>query len=293
VQRARPASIALAVLLLAPLLLTACGSSETAKRRQAVNKYLERVDRAELTLLGRKGQIDTVLQHFSLTTATPAEVHGLLDARSLVSATVERVRTIEAPPDVRRLRAALVQQLELQLEVTDELLGSTRYIPQFAAAVLPLRAAAASLSRDLASVKPSGKARLGAKGVPPRAAGGVFRKYAAAFAAYRLAIQAVAERLHRLTAPALLRPGLLTERRALDRNISLCKTIEHALLTHDITAANAGIHALFSAASGGNSTQSLRAQADAARAYNDRLRQIAKLTAKVASERERLVKEIG
>jgi hypothetical protein len=54
---------AASVVLAAALLLAGCGGDG---RREAVDDYIEQVDRAQASLLGKKGQIDLVLARFDL-----------------------------------------------------------------------------------------------------------------------------------------------------------------------------------------------------------------------------------
>src|SRR5579862_4082353 len=129
------------------------GSSETAKRRAAVNAYFQRVSQAEVTLQSEIGEIDKALQSFSLTKTTPAELRSLVLARTRIRAGLGRVAAIHAPQDAKRVHADLIELLSLQETVADELVRSAQFIPLFAQTEPPLGAAAKGLGRDLAAVK--------------------------------------------------------------------------------------------------------------------------------------------
>jgi mono/diheme cytochrome c family protein len=140
------------VALVAALLLAGCGgSSQDTKRRDAVNAYIDRVDRAEAGLVGASGQIDQAFANFRLTGNSAAELRQLTFARDRVGTALARVRAITPPAEARRLHANLVQLLTLQHAAAAELLHVVTYQPRFLRAIAPLTAAGKSLSSDISS----------------------------------------------------------------------------------------------------------------------------------------------
>jgi cytochrome c6 len=367
--------------LLGLLVLAACGSSQRASRKNAVNDYITRVDAAEAQLLGQVGQINLALGRFSVRSNTPAEIAALAQAHTAIAAALRRVRVIPPPPDARALRADLLALLSRQESVAGELVSAARFGPRFLRAVRPLGNAAARLGRDLAAVtasasatKPAESAPTGAqlwtaagcgachtlaaagsngssgpdldqlrpssslvstqvrsggpgmpsyahslsgaelaslaayvagatRGAPPAAPSGrdnaaaayaaVDASYAAAFDRYRQAIVPLAATVSQLRAPPLLQPGLTAERRALERSILLCAKIKRAFSRGHLTEANTAIKSLFATVAGVGSARVRREEVSETRAYNARLAKIRKLTVDVATERNRLLAEIG
>jgi hypothetical protein len=96
-----------------------------------------------------------------------------------------------------------------------------------------------------------------------------------------------------MSAPPELRPGFLAQRTALERSVALCATISTALQTRKVPAANAAIRSLFESAAAANGGAEQKAIRRAVAAYEARLGKIAKLTAQVARERQKLVTKLG
>lgn len=285
----------LACLLL--LLVAGCGASAADKRKHAVNDYLDRVNRAETQVVSQSATIDAALRAFTPGGTTPAELGGLVRARATLRDALGNVRALQPPLEAVRLHRDIVRLLALEASVTNELVWSARFIPQLAAAVQPVGAAAAALARDLGTVTTNSVAvgavspRLPAR--PSSAPTDVLLRYASAFARYRKALEPISRRLDRLSAPPALAPDLAAEQRAVRRSVLLGAAIERALLDHDIPAANAGIRALFDVAKELKSVRTQKAEAAAVRAYDRRLVRITKLAAAVATERQRLVQTVG
>ena len=140
------------VVLVAALLFAGCGGSgQDGKRRDAVNAYIDRVDRAEAGLVGSSGQIDQAFSNFRLTGNNAAEVQQLRFARDRVGTALARVRPITPPPEARRLHAEIVQLLTLQHGAAAELLHVVTYQPRFLQAIEPLTGAGKALARDISA----------------------------------------------------------------------------------------------------------------------------------------------
>lgn len=142
-----------AALCILPLALAACGASKRVAEKQAVNDYITRVDVAEAPLMNHVGEINIAFAEFKLGSNPRSEVTALLRARTLLDATLRRVRGITAPPQASRLRGEVVSLLTLEGSVAGELVEAARFGPRFDAAVNPLRAAAARLGKEIAAIK--------------------------------------------------------------------------------------------------------------------------------------------
>jgi mono/diheme cytochrome c family protein len=359
------------VITLVAVVLAGCGGgkSDATKRRDAVNAYFDRVDRAEAGLIASQGQIDQAFAKFRLRGNTATEVHELTFARDRVASASQRVRAIAPPIEARRLHADLVKLLALQHAAAAELLHVVTYQPQFERAVAPLAGVGKRLASDiksaakestaaplsasekagaavwanagcgtchtlaaagsagtkgpdldvlrLSTTEIAAKVRSGGGGMPAfgkrlapaeidalaafvssaeaRAAANTaaLDAYAAAFRRYHDSLDGIARALGRLSPPALLRPTLEAELRTLGRAATLSGSVSAALTRRDVPAANSAIRELFATAAAAGRASTQRAAAAAVRAYNDRLRRIADLAARITRERQRLVQRVG
>jgi hypothetical protein len=278
------------VLVLALLVLAGCGSSETKARRDAVNAYFADVAKAQFGLLSKQRQFDSTLQRFSLTGSTPSELARLRGVRREIDLASRNMHALHPPADARKLHSLLLQRLALQRSVVDELIAASLYVPKLATAGPPLHAAVVALRRDLAAIATTSTPT---PTVTPNGPTNALDRYATAFGAYGDALKPVSVRLGRLTAPPIMRPALSAEQTSLTRSIALCTAIRQALLRRDIPAANTAIHSLFTVSSALNGEETRKRQADAARAYDARVRQIDVLARKADLERTRLVQAVG
>jgi hypothetical protein len=252
------------VVLAAALLLAGCGGGDG--RREAVDDYIEQVDSAQASLLGKKGQLDLVLARFDLVDPKAGDVAALGRAEDDLRRTAAKVRAIEPPRDARRLHGDVVRLLELQANVTRELVLAARYVPRFRSALEPLGDATTRLGTDLK-------------------AAGQTRASIAAFAAYRTSLSAILRELEPLTPPEALRPSLVGQRRALARSVALCSEVEDALRRGDVSGVGEALRALASLSTGPQAVRTRNAEIAAAKAYNKRLTTIGKLARKVERER--------
>jgi mono/diheme cytochrome c family protein len=353
------------------VVLTGCGGSSDAKqRREAVNTYFDRVDRAQADLRSAAGEIDRAYRNFRPTGNSASELRALVFARGRVATALERVRAVKPPTEARRIHGELLQLLTLQHDAAVELLWIARYQPRLEHALVPLSAAGTTLAADIRTAAkretPPGRSsasdRLGAavfvragcgkchslsatgstgtsgpnldalrltaaqigaivrtggggmpayaKRIAPRnidalasfvageearqaANGATLDAYGAAFRRYHDTLQGVADELNRLRAPPVLRPTLLAERRTLGRAAALSDSVAASLKRRDLDAANAAIRELFNVAASADEATTRRSAADAVHAYNERLKQIAVVAARITRDRQRLVNEIG
>jgi hypothetical protein len=266
-KRARRGLVAVLVVVLA-----GCGGSGGHPRRDAVNAYFDRVDRAETPLLTRRIAVNAAFQRFSMSTNSPAEVKALKQARSQILGAERRVGAIKPPADARKIHADLLALLRLEASLTGDLILTTSYTPRFKQALLPLAPAGTALVKELRT----------AKG---------WNAQADVFARYRVALVPVVAQLDTLQAPPVLAPTLRGELAALRRRVELSATIESALRKKDAKGANAAIRSLF--AIGSDAVRTRNAEIVAARAYNARIARISVLTAAIARERQQLIKSIG
>ena len=132
--------------------LAGCGGGGHP-RRDAVNAYFDRVDKAELPMLNQRAAMNQAFRSFSMAGNPPAEVAALRRARVTILATERRVSAIPPPADARKVHADLLALLHSEASLTGELLLTSRYSPRLARAVRPLTPAGAALARDLRHAK--------------------------------------------------------------------------------------------------------------------------------------------
>jgi hypothetical protein len=270
--------------------LAACGSGDATKsRREAVNRYLTGVQNAQVTFMGRQGQIDAALQSFSLAKPTATERRSLRLAHTTIAGTLRKVRALEVPPDARRLHRLVVRRLVVQQQLVDELVLTSQDVTRLTAAAPPLAAAAARLRGDLAAIAST---PAPAK-VPKGGSAQTLARYGAAFGRYGDALRPLAARVAPAQAPSLLGPTLEAQHAALVRSVALCDTIRRALAKPDVVLANKSIHDLLTIAASLGGTELSKREAAAASVYDAKVAQVNKLAGAIGKERERLVREIG
>jgi hypothetical protein len=174
--------------------------------------------------------------------------------------------------------------------VVDELIATSLYVPKLATVGPPLHTAVVVLRQDLAAIATTSRST---PTVASHGTAGVLDRYATAFGDYGAALKPVSVQLGHLTAPPIMQPALAAEQQSLKRSIALSAAIRAALRKRDIPAANAAIHSLFTVSSALNGAETRNRQAEAARAYDARVRQIDVLARKADLERTRLVRTVG
>ena len=135
----------------AAVALAGCGggSNHADQRRDAVNAYFDRVDRAQSSLIASAGEIDRAFRNFKLVGNGASELQELTFARDRVGSALQRVRAIAAPPEAQQLRANLIRMLGLQRATAAELLRVAIYEPQLTRALAPLSLAGKALAGDI------------------------------------------------------------------------------------------------------------------------------------------------
>ena len=268
-MRARRSAIVLALVVA----LAGCGGDDGNSRADAVNTYVDRVNSASATLVDQNIAINTAFRRFSTSGNNAAEVHALVHAQNALERTRRRIAALTPPPEARRLHRNLVRMLTFEAAVARDMASAARYAPRFERALVPLAPAGKRLTRDLA----------GASG---------WEAQASAFRDYRAALVPVLARLDRLSAPPELRASLVAERALLRRSIGLTHDAEDALRAHDAKTATARIAELSGLASGELARSAHSRQVAAVKAYNRRLRAIAKLRLEIDEERLRLADSV-
>ena len=260
--------------VVAALVLAALGATAFAERgegdREEVARYIAAVNRVQGGLAGELARVNATYSSFRADPATSSEqTAGLRRSERTLGLLDQQLRALEVPEDAERLHDSLLLLVELQRSFAREVTQLGVYLPRLAAAEQSLAPAGVRVQRELkASEKPADQAR--------------------AFGRYAAALERVAARLDRLSAPPVLEPARLSEEARLRRLATLGEQLRAAILagrTKDIERLAARIGRETAAAG------ATRSERDAIVAYNERLTRIRNQGTAVT--REQLVLQRG
>lgn len=197
----------LVVLVLATLLV---GCGQRHSQRAAVASYLTKVNRIEKTLSAPLSQVNQTVSKFaqsqrsggSLTNLIYAsEEQQLLAAESRIRLAGRRLRAIQAPRLATTLQRLLLEINAGQAQLTHELAQLVTFIPRFTAALRPLRPATTRLQAVLGQQSAAGVAAVSA----------VYARKAAALRRFQRAVEAILTQLRQLHPPAVQRAAYNSE----------------------------------------------------------------------------------
>jgi hypothetical protein len=259
-------------LLLATFVLSGCGSSDTDKRRDAVNEYLDEVDRIQTRYEPSFRLANRAYRDFSRGEPTPRQLQRLRAAEVAILAARNALQSVEPPEDARNLHRDLLRLYDLNAALGLEVITLQQFLPGVRETL-----------GDLGRVNRSYRDDLAARGT--------VGDQAAALESYSAAVGKVATRLHRLGAPPALRPWQRSQVQRLRDVVKTGRNLALALRVGDRNAVQALIKRFqFLLARQPNVTQ---AQHDAVKAYDERLIGLTKLQGKIAAEHQRLQNLLG
>ena len=268
-MRAAGAVVAVAALVA----LAGCGGGNHA-RRDAVNAYFDRLEKAQAPVLLHSPAIATAFGTFSTVRSSPKETAALVRAHTLLARVGARVRAVHPPAEAARMQRDIERLYALQTGVAAELVQMIRFVPAYRKALTPLQPAHAMLSTELKV----------AKG---------WQAIAAAFKRYRLSLVAVLAKLDALAAPATLRPSFVAQRRSIRQSVVSCSAIEAALARKDRKGTALAINGLSGLGADSSLAKAQAAQIAATKAYNARLADVSTLQSAIGKERDKLVGALG
>ena len=201
----------LALVVGAAVVLLRGGEDETQARRDAVAAYIVEVNKTQQTLIVELTSVSRAYRDLELKeTPVPGQLEKVEAAERELRNLRARLATLSTPGEARKLRAELLELVDLQSELAHEVAGMVRYIPL----------QAVENRRFVAATK---KLRDGLEGAENGAAQRVV------FASYRAAVLASAGRLERASAPAVLEPSRQEEIARLERLAGLAQQLDRAL----------------------------------------------------------------
>lgn len=254
-------SVALVVILVVSFL------PQDETRREVVARYITEVNRVEVGLAQELTAISDTYREFG---GTPAQLAAQVPELERGEETVRRLRVrlaaVEPPPEAERLHALLLELVDLDAAFAGEVAEFARYLPELSEAQQPLAQAGARLREEV------GRAETAVE-------------QGRAFAAYAAATRAVAERIEELDVPRAFVAAQEAEVGQLGRIAALSERIARAL---DDERPDDAVTQFEGLAREAAATAVVRAEREAALAYNRRLREIERVAKAIDVERTRL-----
>ncbi|HEV8251464.1 MAG TPA: hypothetical protein VGQ15_15945 [Gaiellaceae bacterium] len=251
-----------AVLVVVAVALVAAGCRGDDDRRNAVESYIESVNRVQAKLRPAFRDAQDAIRTFASGRVTERTAERLRGGSATMRATRASLALIEPPPEARRLHADLLRLVDLQSGLALELSLAADYVTRLGPATRPAQEAAASLGRSLRSAK-TGKEQVTA-----------LHEFAAAVGGSLARVDALAP------PPAML-PWHENQRARLAKSRRDALALASGIEKQDAPAVEEALKAFTSRPS---ETVSRKAQTAAIRTFNDRLREQERLLAKIARE---------
>jgi hypothetical protein len=260
------------LLLLCVLVLSGCGDSAKDKRRDAVNDYLDEVERIQLHYAPSFELANKAYQDFSKGKVGKRQLERLRGAEVSILAARNSLSDVKPPEDAQKLHRDLIRLYDANAQLGLEVITLQQFLPGVRKTLSALAGVNAKYRNNLAATASSGE-------------------QATALDAYAAAISAVDKRLENLPAPTALRPWQTSQAQRLQQIAETGRTLAGALRVGDRAAVDALIKRFrFLLARQPNVSQ---AQHDAVKAYDDRLIGLTKLQGQIAAEHQRLQNQLG
>jgi len=264
-----PRSIVL--VLAAALLAAGCGGSS---RREDVASYVESVNAIALSLRQPLTELAQANREFSMATTELIRVRPrLVKSEDAIRKLDGRLKELDPPPDARRLHTLLLQLVASEAVLTHELWQTSVYLPKLQVAVKQLTPASPRLRNALAHAK-NGDVQ------------------ARAIDAYRVELEGVSMAIRALEPPPLLAAVHQAQLRTLARVEKAAGGLAAALRRKDAGAISRFSHQFQQASLSGDSISAQRARIAGVEGYNDHVKALRKLAARVQRERDRLQQKL-
>jgi hypothetical protein len=276
------------------------GEGESPQHRDAT-AYIKSADGVQQQMQHELTKATTAFRDFAGGKIKPAEAPRLAGAERTLRKLQRRVRALPAPPVAARLRRRLIRLADLQVSLAEEVAQLVVFSPRFTSLIREVGVAGTQLSKDLAAVSPPSVHTIKGTREQVAAAQETFMTEAAAAAAqqadavdtYDAKVGSVLKRLRRLTPPAVMRPSYLTQRKTLAATQNAGRALAQELRKTDRSKV-AKVGRRFSiAARGARTVAAQRAEIDAVKAYNRRVRSIGAAQALIQLEFSRLQRSLG
>jgi hypothetical protein len=263
---------ALGLVLLGVLVVSGCGSSAKDKRRDAVNEYLNSVDKIQTRFAPSFTLANDAYRNFARGKGGKKQIARLRGAEVAIIGARDALQQLKPPTDARKLHSQLVRLYSVDAALGLEALTLHQFLPQVRKDL-----------QDLARVNKSYRTSL--------AKTTTAREQATALDGYSEDISGVAEELRKLAPPPALRPWQVAQTTRLQQIADTGHRLATALRAGDRNAVAGLIKRFrFLLAHQPNVSQ---AQHDAVKAYDKRLVGISRLQGKIQAEHQRLQNLLG
>ena len=240
--------------------------------RDDVSAYIEQVNETQREFSIRYGSIDRTFREFQLSpTAAEKQLPKLREAAQTMTRLRVRIERLDAPKEAETLRARLLAFFRQEESVANELVEVARYMPKLRDVEAPLTAASRRLRAGLGS------------SASAEAQGEAVKRYA-------VELRAVARMLDGVDAPPLLEPSRRAYVSQLRAYAASSEALQRGIRNSDQAAVDKAVVQMQRAASAPPGT--FRAQREAIKAYNERVRKIRRLAVALERERQRLEREL-
>jgi hypothetical protein len=257
-----------AALLVLVLLATGCGGGSS--KHDAVAAYFTEVNAVERQLAGPLLEITKANRAFASRKSDPAKTRARLarSERKLVQLRA-RLAAVHPPPDARTMQRLLLELVDRQAGLARETMQLARFVPAFTAALRPVAPAGRRLKATLNSKQPA-------------------TAKAAALELYSSQLGAVLEQLRPLKPPPASAPAFAAQVRTLGAVRASVTALARGIRDKRTKAIGQLLHRFDLAATGNQSVAAQRAQIDAIRAYNQRVRGLDRLAQELGRARAKL-----
>jgi hypothetical protein len=262
----------------------------------AVAAYITRVDAAEQQMHAPLTQLLTVYRTYSTHKTGGNEQAQLAKSARTLRTLQQRLLAIPAPPAATKLRTLLVQFVGTERDVALEIAQLARFLPRFRALSAAAAVANNELSRSLAATKPprahavrgTAKQIAAARAAYAAAARAAQAHEADAIDAYNRVLALVLRNMATLRAPAVIATAYRAEIGSLQATRTAGEALSAELRKSSATRVPALSRKFDAAARLSGSIAAQRAEIEAVKAYDSRVRGLGRLQARIQAEVLRL-----
>jgi hypothetical protein len=263
---------AFGLVLLIVLVASGCGSSAKDKRRDAVNKYLNRVDEIQARFAPSFALANQAYRDFAKGKGGKTQLAKLRGAEVAIIGARDSLQQLDPPKDAEKLHGQLVRLYNLDAAVGLEAITLQQFLPQVQ-----------QVLRDLARVNRSYRTSL--------ATTTTARQQATALDSYADQVAKVVKEFRTLAPPPALDPWRAAQMTRLQQIVDTGHNLAKALRVGDRNAVKGLIIRFrFLLSHQPNVSQ---AQHDAVKSYDNRLVGINRLQGKIQEEHQRLQNLLG
>lgn len=254
-----------AALLLVALALAATGCGGDS-RTDAVESYIQQVNRTQAQLRPAFRDAQSALGAFAAGRVTPATVASLQGGNATMRATRASLALLDPPPEARKLHADLLHLVDLQARLALELSLAADYVTKVRPAVQPAQTAASALSGQLREAKTGDD-------------------QAAALREFAAAVEDSLNRLSALAPPPALLPWHDDQRARLAKSRRDANAIADGIEQRNGRAVERALKAFTTSRPAAPARES---EAEAVKTFNRRLREQERLLRRIAREQGEL-----